>query len=181
MRPASHLRFDSGYSHSDSGSVSAHDFMSACHHAVMRSRCCVRDVRVGVTLARQARRHVHDLIAFVRVMIAVSYPRTSCRRVAMLWRTHGNTSRVRCHVHDLIAFVRVMIATPCPRITSRRHVATPHAPITPCPRRSYCRHNARCYVCDLIAFVHVLIAVSYPCMTSRRRDATPRAPVPLCL
>ena len=57
--------------------------MSACRHAVTRLRCCVRDVRVGVTLSRQAHRHIHDLIAVVRVMIATPCPRiTSRRRVA---------------------------------------------------------------------------------------------------
>ena len=66
-------------------SVSAHDLASACRHAPAFPRRHVRDARVGVTLSRQARRHVHDLIAFFRVMIAVSCPHLTLRgRVAML-------------------------------------------------------------------------------------------------
>ena len=40
-------------------------------------------LRVGLTLARQTQRHVRDLIAVIRNLIAVACPHTtSCRRVA---------------------------------------------------------------------------------------------------
>ena len=63
--------------------MSAHDLSLACRHTVTHPRRRVRDVRVGVTLARQARRHVRGLVAFVRILIALPCPYLhSCRRVA---------------------------------------------------------------------------------------------------
>ena len=134
-RPALRSWFDSIYLYSDSGVMSAHDLSLACRHAVTHPRRRVRDVRVGVTLARQARRHVRGLVAFVRILIALSVSAhdlaSACRHAPAFPRRHVRDARVgvtlsrqaRRHVHDLIAFFRVMIAVSCPHLTLRGRVA----------------------------------------------------------
>ena len=129
--PASRSRIGSGCSYSDSGSVSTHDFMSACRYAVAHSRRRVCDVRIGVTRRHDIQRHVRSLIAVIRTSIVAPYPRLhSCRRVAASRRTCAAVSvtfilasRAQRHVHVLIPVVRILIAALCSRSASCRRVA----------------------------------------------------------
>ena len=50
------------------------DLMSARRYTPAHSRRRVRNVRVGVTLARQTRRHVRGLVVVVRNLVATPRP-----------------------------------------------------------------------------------------------------------
>ena len=73
--------------------------------------------------------------------------------------------RLQRHVRGLVAVIRNLIALACPRMTSCRRVATPHAPVTLCPRdvavSVTLSRQARRHVRGLIAVVRILIAT--PC------------------
>ena len=151
--------------------MSARDLTVAYRRRVTHPHRCERDVRFSG--------HVHDLITVIRILIAVSCPRTtSCRHVVILWRTRAAVSatfilasHAQRHLRDLIAFVRILIAASCPRMTLRRRVAmlwrTRTAVSVTCVAASRVQRRVR----DSIAIVRILIAVSCPRTTSCRRVA----------
>ena len=151
----------------------------------MHSRRHVCDVRVGVTLSRQARRHVRGLVAVVRILIATPCDLASvCRHSPHTCDAMSVTfilpSRAQRHVRDLVVIVRILIAVAYPSMTSCRRAAMLWRTRTSVSATCASAPRAHCHVRGLITIVRsydnrtvsvhdLMSARRYPAPHPRRR------------